>query len=281
LPTDEEDRANLTYLDALTGCPRPDDVLVFAIPVCGPVSALNGYKYKCKLIPGTTRKGRASKQAVMTFQTSKVGRSRFSFEKSTRGRVLSWRSFGVLSWRSFGVLSWRHFGVLPCTRVHDGGGDRAVVSSGVLARVCARMRPPVRVCLLRTLQLWVARAWFSPTTIQNEGLLTCREGPNQTNQRDGRRGKHPWQSQGDGRQGRLGPATQFNSSVFLSQLNHYNASHCVKSLAKSRCWVERSATSGRVVGNYGADVPLEHATESVGWWVQCRIKKWALLCQPS
>lgn len=41
---DEDERAGLTYLDALTGSPRPNDVLIFALPVCGPVSALNSYK---------------------------------------------------------------------------------------------------------------------------------------------------------------------------------------------------------------------------------------------
>ena len=42
---DESERASVSFLDALTGCPRADDVIQFAIPVCAPLSALNNYKY--------------------------------------------------------------------------------------------------------------------------------------------------------------------------------------------------------------------------------------------
>ena len=31
-------------LDSLTGCPLPDDVLLYAIPVCAPYSAMQSYK---------------------------------------------------------------------------------------------------------------------------------------------------------------------------------------------------------------------------------------------
>ena len=52
---DESERANLSYLDALTGRPRADDVLHYAMAVCAPLSALQGYKYRIKLVPGTGR----------------------------------------------------------------------------------------------------------------------------------------------------------------------------------------------------------------------------------
>lgn len=45
-------RDELGVLDSLTGLPGPDDVLLFAVPVCGPYSALQNYKYKVKLTPG-------------------------------------------------------------------------------------------------------------------------------------------------------------------------------------------------------------------------------------
>ena len=57
-----EERDRLTQLDSLTGAPRPDDVLLFAVPVCAPYSALQGYKYRLKLTPGTQRKGKAARQ---------------------------------------------------------------------------------------------------------------------------------------------------------------------------------------------------------------------------
>lgn len=59
---DPEDRDRLTQLDSLTGAPKPDDVLLFAVPVCAPYSALQGYKHKLKLTPGTQRKGKAARQ---------------------------------------------------------------------------------------------------------------------------------------------------------------------------------------------------------------------------
>ncbi len=48
----DEDREKLSVLDTLTGLPRPDDVLLFAVPVCAPYSTLQSYKLKVKLIPG-------------------------------------------------------------------------------------------------------------------------------------------------------------------------------------------------------------------------------------
>eukprot|EP00878_Enallax_costatus_P027775 GHUV01029928.1.p3 GENE.GHUV01029928.1~~GHUV01029928.1.p3 ORF type:complete len:131 (+),score=46.18 GHUV01029928.1:952-1344(+) len=66
MPYEEGDAAAaaLKELDSLTGCPRPDDVLMYAVPVCGPYAALANYKYKVKLTPGTLKKGKAVKQAV-------------------------------------------------------------------------------------------------------------------------------------------------------------------------------------------------------------------------
>eukprot|EP00879_Flechtneria_rotunda_P033200 GHRR01036747.1.p1 GENE.GHRR01036747.1~~GHRR01036747.1.p1 ORF type:complete len:284 (+),score=152.69 GHRR01036747.1:384-1235(+) len=66
LPYEEGDAAAaaLKELDSLTGCPRPDDVLMYAVPVCGPYAALANYKYKVKLTPGTLKKGKAVKQAI-------------------------------------------------------------------------------------------------------------------------------------------------------------------------------------------------------------------------
>ena len=63
---DPEDRDRLTQLDSLTGAPKQDDVLLFAVPVCAPYSALQGYKHKLKLTPGTQRKGKAARQVAPT-----------------------------------------------------------------------------------------------------------------------------------------------------------------------------------------------------------------------
>jgi hypothetical protein len=57
-------QSQLNELDSLTGNPLPDDVLLFAIPVCAPYSALNNFKYKVKLTPGSGKKGKAIKSAM-------------------------------------------------------------------------------------------------------------------------------------------------------------------------------------------------------------------------
>ncbi|XP_030636380.1 ribosome quality control complex subunit NEMF [Chanos chanos] len=64
-----EDGENL--LDSLTGQPHPDDVLLFAVPVCAPYTALTNYKHKVKLTPGTQKKGKAARTAVMSFMRAK------------------------------------------------------------------------------------------------------------------------------------------------------------------------------------------------------------------
>ncbi|EFJ40300.1 hypothetical protein VOLCADRAFT_48102, partial [Volvox carteri f. nagariensis] len=60
----DEDAARLSVLDSLTGIPRPEDVLLFAVPVCGPYNAIQSYKYKVKVTPGTVKKGKAARQAL-------------------------------------------------------------------------------------------------------------------------------------------------------------------------------------------------------------------------
>ncbi|XP_073683210.1 ribosome quality control complex subunit NEMF [Garra rufa] len=64
-----EDAENI--LDSLTGLPHPDDVLMFAVPVCAPYMALSNYKYKVKLTPGAQKKGKAARTAVMSFTRGK------------------------------------------------------------------------------------------------------------------------------------------------------------------------------------------------------------------
>ncbi|KAL7747767.1 hypothetical protein RI367_006891 [Sorochytrium milnesiophthora] len=64
---DADSAVNLTELDALTGQPHPDDIILFAVPVCAPYSTLQKYKYKVKLTPGSMKKGKAAKLALQVF----------------------------------------------------------------------------------------------------------------------------------------------------------------------------------------------------------------------
>jgi len=45
----------------LTGVPKPDDVIEYVVPMCGPYAALKDFKYKVKITPGTTKRGKAVK----------------------------------------------------------------------------------------------------------------------------------------------------------------------------------------------------------------------------
>ena len=54
----EEEKDKLTDVDYLTGNPLPNDILLYAVPVCGPYSALQSYKYRVKIVPGTAKKGK-------------------------------------------------------------------------------------------------------------------------------------------------------------------------------------------------------------------------------
>ncbi|KAH8417118.1 hypothetical protein KR222_003680, partial [Zaprionus bogoriensis] len=54
-------------LDTLTGQPLEDDELLFAIPVVAPYQALQQYKFKVKLTPGTGKRGKTAKLALNMF----------------------------------------------------------------------------------------------------------------------------------------------------------------------------------------------------------------------
>lgn len=63
----DNEKDKLTELDSLTGKPVADDILLYAVPVCGPYNALHGYKYRVKLTPGSSKRGKAAKTALNVF----------------------------------------------------------------------------------------------------------------------------------------------------------------------------------------------------------------------
>lgn len=67
---------DVMMLDSLTGCPVAEDELLYAIPVCAPYSTMLNYKFKVKLMPGSTKRGKAAKLAL----------NMFAHEKSTTPR---------------------------------------------------------------------------------------------------------------------------------------------------------------------------------------------------
>lgn len=61
----EED--TLSTLNMLTAIPEADDEVQYALPVCAPYGALTNYRYKVKLMPGTTKRGKAYRSAIVLF----------------------------------------------------------------------------------------------------------------------------------------------------------------------------------------------------------------------
>ncbi|RDA91231.1 hypothetical protein CP533_3397 [Ophiocordyceps camponoti-saundersi (nom. inval.)] len=59
-----DEAAEATDLDALVGTPLGGDELLEAIAVCAPWSALGKFKYKAKMQPGATKKGKAVREVL-------------------------------------------------------------------------------------------------------------------------------------------------------------------------------------------------------------------------
>uniref|UniRef100_A0A8D8LLF6 Nuclear export mediator factor NEMF homolog n=2 Tax=Cacopsylla melanoneura TaxID=428564 RepID=A0A8D8LLF6_9HEMI len=82
--------AEVDMLDSLTGQPCNEDELLFAVPVIAPYVTLTNYKYKVKLIPGTGKRGKASKTAQNIFLKDKNASAREKdLIKSVKDEVLA------------------------------------------------------------------------------------------------------------------------------------------------------------------------------------------------
>jgi len=55
------ENVDISVLDKLTGVPKANDTILFAVPMCGPYSMMNTHKYKVKILPGTLKRGKARK----------------------------------------------------------------------------------------------------------------------------------------------------------------------------------------------------------------------------
>ncbi|GFT99284.1 nuclear export mediator factor Nemf [Nephila pilipes] len=76
LSDDDDDESQLSeelqLLNSLTGCPTVSDTLLYAVPVCAPYSSMLPYKYKVKIIPGSSRRGKAAKTTLQIFMQEKT-----------------------------------------------------------------------------------------------------------------------------------------------------------------------------------------------------------------
>jgi hypothetical protein len=58
---------SLNVLNRLAATIVEGDEVLHAVPVCGPYSALSYYLYRLKVIPGSTKRGRAAKMVTQIF----------------------------------------------------------------------------------------------------------------------------------------------------------------------------------------------------------------------
>merc|ERR1719383_637713 len=63
-------------LDSLTGVPVAEDSLLFAVPVVGPYSTMISYRFKVKVTPGSSKRGKAAKTALNVFLSDKSALAR-------------------------------------------------------------------------------------------------------------------------------------------------------------------------------------------------------------
>ena len=67
----------LEDLDAFVGAPLPGDDILDALVVCGPWDAIGGrYKWRFKLQPGTTKKGKAVKEILNKWNAIVIDREK-------------------------------------------------------------------------------------------------------------------------------------------------------------------------------------------------------------
>ncbi|RCN27099.1 hypothetical protein ANCCAN_27167 [Ancylostoma caninum] len=61
------DEGTEALMSELMSNPEPDDVLLYAVPMVGPYQVFQNFKFKVKLTPGSSKKGKAGKMAVDLF----------------------------------------------------------------------------------------------------------------------------------------------------------------------------------------------------------------------
>ncbi|KAK6759288.1 hypothetical protein RB195_021096 [Necator americanus] len=61
------DEGTETLITQLISNPDSDDIIIYAVPMVGPYQVFQNFKYKVKLTPGSTKKGKAGKTAIDLF----------------------------------------------------------------------------------------------------------------------------------------------------------------------------------------------------------------------
>ncbi|KAF9696424.1 hypothetical protein EKO04_005365 [Ascochyta lentis] len=125
---DESLKNSLLNLDAFTGRPLPGDTILSAIPVAAPWAALASYKYKAKIQPGSTKRGKAVKEVLSIWDNA--GKDAKATDKHSQDVERIWpREIELIrGWKEPEVVS-----VLPVAKVRvmiSGGRRGAAAAKG-------------------------------------------------------------------------------------------------------------------------------------------------------
>lgn len=85
---DEEEEAAATPLDALVGRPFVGDEIMELIPMCAPWAAMGKCKYKVKIQPGNTKKGKAIKEILERWKIAAAHKA--NVDETVRDRERMW-----------------------------------------------------------------------------------------------------------------------------------------------------------------------------------------------
>jgi hypothetical protein len=125
---DETLKRSLLNLDAFTGRPLPGDTILSAIPVAAPWAALASYKYKAKIQPGSTKRGKAVKEILSIWDNA--GKDAKVLDKHSQDVERIWpREIELIrGWKEPEVVS-----TLPVAKVRvmiSGGRKGAAAAKG-------------------------------------------------------------------------------------------------------------------------------------------------------
>ena len=108
-------------LDSLVAAPLPGDEILSAIPVCAPWTALGKYKYKAKLQPGSTKKGKAVREILGAWAAAEANKRNVD-ESAEDGERIWPREVELVQGLKereescFGAVSYTHL-TLPTKRI--------------------------------------------------------------------------------------------------------------------------------------------------------------------
>ncbi len=131
---DESEPTQAVDLDVLIGTPLPGDEILAALPVCAPWTALASYKYKIKLQPGLTKKGKALKEMLGRWDADARDKRKVDESATDTEKIWPREAECVRAWKDAEVV-----GVIPVAKMRTvmpggreggGGGNKGKTKSG-------------------------------------------------------------------------------------------------------------------------------------------------------